>query len=747
MAAWTTTGRTSVLAGAVRTFLPALSQWAQGKAAVGQFSGCEQGLRAMIFSDTLGLNGYEVGFDVTGTGGQVFVRPVDMGVPDAATVDELHGLTTGTPGTIDIRVVDLELQVRLNGAETPVLTHTFSPTDPLLANMHWGWVSDVDGCTVSGPKLCALESIIAERAEVLIPVCGGNVFRCLDGSSIKQVASGVFKASGSVGLRGYHQKMYGVDGEHAVEIDPIAETAVPWTLTAGTHLGGDNAGKTRAVFLFTHGDRIGQGGDPQDPQNLLFFVVGNAKSADTGAAAGRGRAWLLSGAAGKVGSAVTGCIQMPSGALSIGCVDSVWVLTGDLALGNVDLSPRAQQSVGLSGPEAMCIGPEGRLIAHGPEGLYVQYEGGAPVPLSSRWLTKVIQFARDLIPAYNVQVRYDSAHHRVHVFLTLRSAPGGYCRHFIYDVRVGGFEPDAGGFFEVRWPDELSPTASAVWQGKVIWGTRSGMIVTPDDDATSDLGAPIEVRAVLSLVKAGDLRCDTILGTVAVQTGMDSGPVDVAVYGGRTAEDAYARHEEELRWADTLDAPGGQCRRGARAPALVIELSQTSATDTLALEAVDVTVTTGRMITPSRRSLPDAPATPCGPPAAASDAPTSGEGPGPGGDPDPDTCTACADWMDVHTTGDVGGEPAFLLAGPLTFAGLQAALPAAVKALLEQNVCDVDPDVTVYLTQMVGHGTPADGEQLLSEFMALDPDDYPPADNATWRAYFRCVDQPGLGEA
>ncbi len=738
MPAWTTTARTSTHAGATRAVLVAPEQWSQGKAAVGQFAGCEQGLRVWIFGDALGLTGYEVGFDTAGSGGDVFIRPVTLGTPGATVANAAHGLTTGTPGTIDVRVVNLQLQVRLNGADTPVLTYAFLANNPLLSYAHWGWASNVDGCTVSGPKLCALENIIAERAEVLIPVCAGNVYRCLDGSSIKQIASGAFKASGSVSLRGYHQKMYGVDGEKGVEIDPIAETAAAWTVTAGTHLGGDAAGKTRATFLFTHGDRIGQGGDPQDPQNLQFFVVGDANNADTSNAAGRGRAWILAGAAGKVGSAVTGAIQMPSGQLSIGCVDSVWVLTGDLALGNVDLSPRAQQSVGLSGPEAMCIGPEGLLIAHGPEGLYVQGGDGSPVPLSAQWLTDVIQFSRDLIPEYNVQVRYDASHHRVHVFLTKRSAPGGVCRHFVYDVRVGGFQVGAGGFFEVRWPDELSPTASAVWQGKVIWGTRNGLIVTPDDDTPDDDGEAIDVRVCLGLVKAGDLRCDTILSTVAVQTGMESGPVDIAVYGGRTAQDAYSRREEELRWADTLDAPGGQCKRQARAPALVIELSQVSATEFLSLEAVDVSVTTGRMITPARRNVPDDPPAPCGPAVAAPADPGSGSGPGPGGDiPDPGSCTDCTAWLATQPTITIGGKTGYVFGPMASLDDTRASVGIGVDAIVKAGICGITSasDIVIYWenTLHVNSGTMG-----YDAFMSTNPD---PPFGFFGRAAFRCEDQ------
>ena len=110
-------------------------------------------------------------------------------------------------------------------------------------------------------------------------------------------------------------------------------------------------------------------------------------------------------------------------------------------------------------------------------------------------------------------------------------------------------------------------------------------------------------------------------------------------------------------------------------------------------------------------------------------------------DPDPDVCTACADWMAANSTAMVDGEAAFLLAGPDTMANIQAALPAAAAALLEENICDLPEDVMIHLGGMFAHGTPTDEVQALSAFLSLDPEDYPPTTNATWVAHFRCGDQ------
>jgi hypothetical protein len=716
--------RTWILNGPTRTALIASTLFAAHTAIVGQFSRPEDGLRVWI-GDALGLTGVEIGFDTAGTGGNVFMRMATFGTLAGAVASIAHGITTGQPGTMDVRLIGRELQLRLNGAETPILTYTLPTNSIILRMMHFGFVSNHTGCTVSNPTVYALEDVLRSRAEVLVGVCGGNTSICTDGASVKQIGTGNFNATGPVSLRDYQQKMYGVDGAHPVVIDVTAESVATWTLTDGVHMGGD-ASTTRATFLFTYNDRIGQGGDPQDPQNLLAFSVGLPLNADTGAER-RGRAFYLSGQAGKVGSPCTGAMQAAGGSLNIGCVGSIWVLSGDPSLGNVSLLPRAEASVGLSSNEALAVGPEGRMIGHGAEGLFVMFESGAPIPLSAPWLTTVIQFPRSDLSKYLVQVRYDAARRYVHVFLTPRTAaadPTTPIRHFIYCVDQGNWESGGGGLFEMRWPDSLAPTCSTVWQGEVVWGTRTGLVCKFDDAANSDDDTAIDARAAMTLLAASTTRKEIILESMHLQSGIESGPIDVRVYGGVTAEDAYSKRAEELRWKETVASPGKLIRRGCRGPALVVELSQVSGTETFSVDAIDVVAKEGRHLTPAMRRPPAAPPAPCGP-AVAVDGDTSGEGPGPGTGGGGETCTACADWMDIN-----GEDGSYLMAGYQFLNTAQAQAQKAAGVILAANICDLAEDFNVSVMRD-GWADPV--IETLSAFLArTDPDAH------KWDVKFRC---------
>jgi hypothetical protein len=162
-----------------------------------------------------------------------------------------------------------------------------------------------------------------------------------------------------------------------------------------------------------------------------------------------------------------------------------------------------------------------------------------------------------------------------------------------------------------------------------------------------------------------------------------------------------------------------------------------------ALEAVDVDFQPMPLI-PTRRLPALTPGAICQPPLTPPAGPgdNTGGGPGPGSPPDPMTCTACADWMAANTTGTVGGQPAYRLAGMSTFAGCQTELALALPTLLAANICGLGSDPNVYITQSLGHSTPADGVQAASAFLALNPDDYLPTDNKTWEVFFRCADNP-----
>ena len=86
------------------------------------------------------------------------------------------------------------------------------------------------------------------------------------------------------------------------------------------------------------------------------------------------------------------------------------------------------------------------------------------------------------------------------------------------------------------------------------------------------------------------------------------------------------------------------------------------------------------------------------PAGRADDEPADDTEPGPGeGDPPSETCVLCEDWMTTNTTGDILGEPAYKLGGPVGVGGTTEDAVAEVDAAIDALIAPLDLNQAVPL--------------------------------------------------
>jgi hypothetical protein len=566
---------------------------------------------AVVLSSFDGRSCFEVGID----GSNIVIRRMTFAEeslshtpPDEVLVTAAHGVAAAKPFTLEVRKIKGVITGYING----VLKVTFDNTDDEIysGHKHFGFVSSIVGAKVLKAELFDVVPEVVNAGEILVAVCGGDVW-FLDGANLWQQFNGIFNPTGQVAMVEFEQQAIGMDGAHAAIADPRAMNVEKLITTAGSLPGQTDPGTTRARVLAAYQGRVMAGGDPQDPQNLFGCAIADILDWLIGTGLPGAAFGLSASNRPKIGQPLRAAIQAARGSLVLGATGSFWEFVGDPALQGVTIDPLLLGN-GVSGLEAMCLAQEGIIVAHSPDGVFVLPNEGEGFNLSEHVLTEGIQIPREDVDLYLVQVRRDTRRHLTHIFIT--PAVSGTALHFAYDERIGLWQRGRGGFFPETFPDRIGPTASCVWQGELIMGTRDGYLVKFDDEAKDDDGEAIECRFVCSLMKEQDLTHDTILRHLVIILSDGSDPVTWKIYGGATAEQAYAREARWLLASGTVGPGGKPIRRNVRAPALVLEISNSTAGESFSIEEIQVETEPGRLLT--RRQRLAAPPPP--PPAVSS---------------------------------------------------------------------------------------------------------------------------------
>lgn len=523
-------------------------------------------------------------------------------IPAAAPCEANHLIPAGNaPFSFRVRLVNNTLALFVNGSETPTLSHALTAGEITAfgRNRHWGFGTDVTSAKVVNPRICSLEADVTPRLDALVGACGGGIYVTLDETGPRLVAAGAVNTVGPVSMCAYQQHVYIVDGVHALVLNISTLTVTNWgTSTGGGVLPGSTetgtpgtfvVGTTRMTIVYNAGDRVGLSGDGQDPQNAYESAIGNADDWDTGAADQVGHAIALSNELpGRIGEPIIGAVELSANSLLYICQNSFWRRVGDFALG-IPLLERVEAAFGGSGKDAVFRLSGGSVMVHSPtKGAAMIGAGGSVRELSTEWLTDGITLATEDIALYAVQVLRDPTRSLVYFFLTPRESPdAGFTIHFTYCERTAALY--GCGWFATTLPASIGPTASCLWKGKPVLGTRDGYLLTVDGTVKNDDGDAIDCNIPVLMAPDGGRPGpdqETVLSRFAIQQSVAtaqtpaSGTISYTVFGGQTSEMAYAGTERWTLIPESSAPPNEQpVIRSVRSPVIVMELSNSSDED------------------------------------------------------------------------------------------------------------------------------------------------------------------------
>lgn len=122
----------------------------------------------------------------------------------------------------------------------------------------------------------------------------------------------------------------------------------------------------------------------------------------------------------------------------------------------------------------------------------------------------------------------------------------------------------------------------------MLFGGRDGYIRKIDDDADDDDGIAITSRVRFAPLIAPDHDAEVVSGAVYPVLAKDSGPVDLKIYTGQTAEECVTATNPRVKRTLLLGGRNKMIRQKVRGYAIQHELSQTAAKKRWALENLTV---------------------------------------------------------------------------------------------------------------------------------------------------------------
>jgi hypothetical protein len=543
------------------------------------------------------------------TDGVVAGSAVTNGASDtptsAACESDVSALVSaGAAYSIDFRTALGYLELRINNETVARLKHTPLPDGDHAAG-HWacGFVAETSGARVLSADIASLTGVSSNAEDILVVACAGDVWATRDGVP-QRVQTGTFPATGRVQMEAANAAMLMlgplVSGIAKARVyDPIAQTVTLWAPTAGTLPGQTVPGTTTAQVLGTHGARIALGRWYGDEQNIGFSAP------DDGVSGGylnwdyaselQGAAFTLASTRPlKLGQPVSALQAIGSSYLIVGCDHAVERIDGEPALGQFDTGI-VSNNEGISGDQAIVLATPTTVVAHTASGLVPLSPGAGPgAAINAGVLVTGIQFNDQALSALSVILARDPTRSLLHVFKTPRDYTAG--SHLIYDENIGGYQPGRPAFFEQSYPASIQPTCAKLWKGRLLVGCVDGYVREFVDDVYDDEGTngeplPIVAESAGQLITSGSLTQDAEVAYLAVQMTPESAPVDVLVYGARTAAKLYDQAARVLLMRKTVDANAHEpIPLGVRAPALMIVLRNDRAGEQIVIEGLEAEV-------------------------------------------------------------------------------------------------------------------------------------------------------------
>lgn len=267
----------------------------------------------------------------------------------------------------------------------------------------------------------------------------------------------------------------------------------------------------------------------------IFYMCAQADETDWNAGAdmgNQGRAIMgYVGDSGQIGEKIRAVHGWRDRAAIFGCMDSVWVLQGNMAgdYQKRNISPFS----GIISPQAMAVTPNGLVVFLTRAGLYAWQIGSTsePEPFSAKVVPdELLDVDTTTI---DVLMQYDHRSRGIHLFLTPHSGVGS---HWWLDLEHRAMWP-------VKFNENHQPVSTAVLPregfSNVLLGCKDGYIRVFDDDETDDDGEEIHSHLLLGPFHvAGTDGYDGLVHEIISALADGSGDVNYALYSGDTAEES-----------------------------------------------------------------------------------------------------------------------------------------------------------------------------------------------------------------
>jgi len=246
--------------------------------------------------------------------------------------------------------------------------------------------------------------------------------------------------------------------------------------------------------------------------------------------------------AGQISEPIIALVPYHQNCLVIGCTSSLWIMTGDPALGGI--ARRLDDQIGILGPKSWCLIAGGYMMFMSRDGLYIMPPGCGTAPTS---------VSRELLPeellnidtsSKTVTMAYDMRYRGVHLFIH----GGSNTSHWFIDIKT---RMDGDNVSAAFWPVsyQADHVASACHtrrdfasnESPVVFGSHDGYLRHLKPSLDEDDGSnAISSHIVFGPFSLGDSSgmFEGKLSSICAALGQNSGNVTWSVHVGQTAEDA-----------------------------------------------------------------------------------------------------------------------------------------------------------------------------------------------------------------
>jgi hypothetical protein len=336
--------------------------------------------------------------------------------------------------------------------------------------------------------------------------------------------------------------------------DPLTDTISLWIATSGK-----GSVPTGCPLIARYLDRICLGGADIAPHVWYMPRAGDPLDWDYSQTDAQAAVAGTTAEAGVPGDPLTAFVPFSDDYLVMGCMDSLWRMTGNPAQGG--RLDNLSQTIGIIDQDAWCLGPNGELIFLSRNGLYQMVPGGNsyPQPISHETLPKEMKHVDTKV--YEVNLEYDVADRGVHVYMTPDSPNGRV--HYWYDW-------DNKTFWPVTLDGEHEPTVTTAYEGTavedsgVLLGCRDGKLRRFSHLAGNDCGTAFTSYVMIGpipLASQGNVgRTIKMDGVLAAE----SGAITWSLHPGLTFEAAVnASASDSGDWEEGLNYATHPSSRGS----------------------------------------------------------------------------------------------------------------------------------------------------------------------------------------